>query len=168
MCQVRTVCLCKTMYTALWTNFHFRPFIRCSWLCFESGTVIMMSAVLCRRKNPICLILQAKIWAAQHNLISCVSFSSAPWYSHGNAFLLCKSQSDQRRPFLIWTWKKGRWKGRCKKEVCRGGEKQGSLGNINTWNSPLSHLKLIICFPHYSPSQPLPSLFPPAICRLID
>lgn len=63
-----------------------------------------------KKKNPICLISQAKIWAAQQNLISCVSYSSALRYSHGNAFLLRESQPDQCGPCLIWPWKKGRWR----------------------------------------------------------
>lgn len=37
-----------------------------------------MGAFSCRRKNPICLISQAKIWAAKQNLIYGVSYSSTP------------------------------------------------------------------------------------------
>lgn len=47
-------------------------------------------------KLLICLILQAKIWAAQQNIISCVSFSSAPGCSHGNVFLLRESDGSVR------------------------------------------------------------------------
>lgn len=68
------------------------------------------AAIYAGGKLLICLISQAKIWAVQQNIISCVSFSSTPGCSHGNAFLLCESQTDQCGPFLIWTWKRGRWK----------------------------------------------------------
>ena len=108
LCQVCAVCLynpyCIQPSRQIPTSIHLSVALD---LCFETERMISC-AFSCRRKNPIPWISQAKIWAAQHNLISSVSYPSTPWYSHGNAFLLRESQSDQCGPFLIWTWKKGR------------------------------------------------------------
>lgn len=127
MCIVYVKC---TIYSLLDTSIHLSVVLggalKASW---------WLRAFPCRRKNPICLILQAKIWAVQQNLISCVSYSSAPWYSHGNAYLLRESQSDQRRLFLIWTWKMEEGGVKRGEEGERGGERQGPSGNDNTWSS---------------------------------
>lgn len=62
------------------------------------------------------MISQAKIWAAQQNLISCVSYSSALRYSHGNAFLLRESDRSVRAGSYL-DMKDGKMEeGRCKSE----------------------------------------------------
>lgn len=96
--------LLNIQYKALREHPHLCPFICHSQLDFK-GKFMAMEVFSCCRKNDICLVWQAKTWAAKQNLITCVSYSSTLLFSHGDAILLRESQWDLCGPFLIWTWK---------------------------------------------------------------
>ena len=112
------------------------------WICaFLKSELMIRRAFSCRRKNPIRLISQAKIWAAQQNLISCVSYSSAAWYSHGNALSAARITVRSVRAVSYLDMKVGKMEeggvkagwGGGERETERGGERLGSPGNYNTW-----------------------------------